>query len=89
MDDRQRAANNALDAAIREHVNAYRTADDGQVDDGMVVDFVVVVQTASFDGDGDEMSAYYMAYSNGSMPEHRAVGLLHWGIHMVKTGRPE
>lgn len=79
-DAERKAAQEALQLAVERHVRAYR---DG--DTGVVSDWILVSTTTGFNGD-DVTSAYYLAYMGGQMPEHRALGLLHWGVHMLKSG---
>ena len=85
----QRATQARLQAAVEDQIAQYR-ADNvhrGQSEDtGVVTDWVLVVSTTGFDRDGDEESGYYLSYAGGQMPDHRAIGLLHYGIHMIKTG---
>lgn len=83
------AAQRKLQEAIEEQIAQYR-ADNvarGQDEDkGMVTDWVLVVHTMSYDGEGDELSGYYMSYANGQMPDHRAIGLLTHGVYMIQNG---
>jgi hypothetical protein len=86
MNQRQILAQRNLEKAVMDHVDAYRESSDGEVDHGVVIDFVVVAQTDTPREDGDDLVAYYLAYSTGSMPNHRAVGLLEWGKHLMMNG---
>lgn len=76
----QRDADVDLRAAI-ERV-AQLQAPEGE-DDGLLVDFVVVAQYTRFTDEGDETSAYFMQYPNGSIPSHRALGLLRLGMKFL------
>lgn len=76
----QRSAQRKLQEAIEEQVAQYR--DD---DRGVVTDWVVVMATEGYSSEGNAQSAYYLAFANGEMAEHRAVGLLEWGVHMLKN----
>lgn len=85
----QKAANDKLHDDIQSIVDLYRTAhveDGANEDHGVVVDWVVIIQTQGFDADGDTESGYYMAFSNGEMPDHRAIGLFAMGTQMIHEG---
>lgn len=87
----KKAAQQRLQEAIEAQIAIYRADGVAQgmpEDTGMVTDWCLVVHTTSYDGDGDEQSGYYMSYANGQMPDHRAVGLLTWAIHILKSGDP-
>jgi hypothetical protein len=79
----QRAADDALTEAI-DRVAKIDFPPDG--DPGLLVDFVVVAQYTMVADDGDGVDAYYLQFPNGSMPDHRALGLLHWGINSLVFG---
>lgn len=81
--------NDRMHEAIVQQVAMYRASrmDDGVPDDeGVVVDWVCVVQTQSYDSDGDMQSGYYMSFSGGEMPDHRAIGLFEMGRQLVLEG---
>lgn len=89
MDSPEDVAQAELQAAIEKQVSVYRAQNvaRGQAKDmGMVTDWVLVVSTIDYDKDGDQQSGYYMSYAGGQMPDHRAIGLLTYGVHMIKTG---
>jgi hypothetical protein len=81
MNPQQKAAQEKLEEAVQQHVAAYRGDDDG-----VIADWILVTSTSGYDADGDGTSGYYMAYQGGEMSEHRAVGLLEWGKHMLTIG---
>jgi hypothetical protein len=81
LTDEQKAAQEALQTAVERHIAAYR---DG--DTGVVADWILVTSTAGFGDRGQGTSAYYLAFMGGEMAEHRAIGLLDWGKHMLKAG---
>jgi hypothetical protein len=81
--DEQRATQDALQAALEAHNRAWSPAG---ADPGLLVDWVVVTQTTRFDDDGDRISAYGLIFAGGQMDEHRAVGLLDYGSHLLKFG---
>jgi hypothetical protein len=67
----QKVADEALRAAIE---TLARMDSEGE-NDGVLVDFMVVAQYASFDDEGHEVSAYFLQFPNGALATHRAVGL--------------
>lgn len=74
-------AQDNLQRAVERHVAAYRGDDDG-----IVADWVLISSTSGFDDDGKGTSGYYLAFMGGEMAEHRAVGLMMWGKHMIESG---
>lgn len=85
MNDAQRAAQEALESAVRQHVAAFRpTGDDAPAE--AVSDWALVANVVSWNGN-DKMSAYHMAYANGEMEEHRAIGLFALGTDVVMNGQ--
>ena len=83
MTDEQRAAQEALQAALEAHNRAWTPPGE---DPGLLVDWIVVGQTTRFDDDGDRVSAYDLIFAGGQMDEHRAVGLLDYGAYLLKFG---
>lgn len=82
MTEEQRAAEAQLQEALEAHVRAWKPAHE----DGLLVDWTIVAQLTSFDDDGDRQSAYHLIFGGGQMDEHRAIGLLDYGIHLLKFG---
>ena len=83
MSDEQRATQEALQAALEAHSRAW--ARPGE-DPGLLVDWTVVTQTTRFDDEGNRESAYGLIFAGGQMDEHRAIGLLDYGIYLLKFG---
>lgn len=85
----QKVAQQALQDAIEAHVAAYRSTpydNADELDRGLLTDWIVVSCTEGYDEEGTGNNAYYLAFSNGSMADHRAMGLLEWAKHMLTKG---
>jgi hypothetical protein len=68
----QRAADNALTAAIESVWAAY----DNDPDRGVLTDFIVVAARAGFDDDGDRWTSVGTFTRDNSVPLHVQLGLL-------------
>lgn len=78
----QRAASEKLGEAI---VNLVSLCGDGlQV--GVVTDWVVVAAQDKFADDGERITSYNTLFSNGSLPDHIARGLMHSALDMLSGG---
>jgi hypothetical protein len=64
--DDRRAKSAELSAAIENHLQS------GE----MLGDWMVIACTVGVDDDGDAIARYHLAFSNGSMLDHHALGLL-------------
>lgn len=71
MTPEQKAATERLHEAILATQTAF-----GYDNQFMVTDWMVLTAETRFDDDGDQISAYSRLYSNGQMPDYRALGLL-------------
>lgn len=71
----QVTADNQLEAAIRNALEAYGILDEGQ----FVTTWITVVNITSASLDDGEKSAYATLAPGGHIPAHIAVGLLHCG----------
>lgn len=79
MTPRQKAAQEALEAAIREHMSAYAEDLEGQQ---YVAEWALIANIV--DGRDDDLAVYHLAFSNGDIADHRAVGLFEWAIFRLK-----
>lgn len=55
--------------------------------DGILGDWAVVACTVAFDDEGDPSAQYHLAFSNGAMLEHTAIGLLEHGKDLLMNGK--
>lgn len=81
----QKAASQALQKAVEDHIKAI---DDeiGRPDNPMVVtDWITIVACEGYSDDG-LMSSYYILMPNGEIAEHKALGLLKYGSRMLVDG---
>lgn len=68
----QNQANEELALAIQNTLTAY-----GWAGDGILGDYAVVGVQTRLEPDNTRMEAYFCLLSNGDMPTHHLVGLLH------------
>lgn len=80
----QKAAQEALQAAIEQHRKAFTDAEDVPIIGEITTDWITVAACISYDDDGDQTVAYHWALSNGAMPDHTAKGLLVHALDMVE-----
>lgn len=81
----QKAVQEALQAAIENYVRVYEPNRPG-----LVVDWAIIAQATSFNAEeGIAKDAYHMAFSNGQMEDHRAVGLFRYAEHLLLHGNSE
>lgn len=77
----QKAADEALTAAIEAHVKAY-------VDDGhgwVMSEYVVVLSQHRYDENGDGHTGVGIAYRDGDVPVHRALGLVEYAATRMRA----
>lgn len=77
----QRQAQEELQGAIEQHIQAF-----GVAGDGLLVDWALVMQLTGFDEDGDRTTVYHLAFATGQLDDHRAVGLFDYASHLVRFG---
>ena len=82
----QLAAQERLQAAIEEHVRAFRV---GVSDDVEVTgDWMLVAAVVSLDlEDNERRYAYHLGFSGGEQPEHIVYGLMRMGTQLVSEGK--
>lgn len=85
MTPEQQEAQEALHRAVVQHVAAFRP-EGSDPSREMISDWIVVAGVVSFNEEGERLTAYNLAYSDGEMDEHRAVGLLHVGQRLMMDG---
>lgn len=69
--DEQKAADEALTAAILKCREAY-----GADNQYLLTDYMVLTAETRFDEDGDQITAYTRIYREGDMPWYRILGLI-------------
>lgn len=79
----QADAQNALERAIADHVQAFRGpyADNPE----MTGDWMLIASVTSLEGI-EQMTAYHLGFSGGEMEEHRAYGLLRIADKLLTEG---
>jgi hypothetical protein len=82
--EQQDIAQANLHRAIAEHIAAFRPSLSDSTRE-MIGDWIVVGNVVSFSDEG-KMTAYHIAYSDGEMEEHRAIGLLRYAEGLVANG---
>ncbi|MDG4832427.1 hypothetical protein O7627_24410 [Solwaraspora sp. WMMD1047] len=76
----QRAADDALTAAIQQTLDAY--AGSGP---WLLTEYVVVTAQQGYDEDGDGITAVGQLYRDGDVPLHRALGLLDHAVTRMRA----
>jgi hypothetical protein len=85
MSDEKTEAQEALQAALERHVQAFRSSLDPNVQ--VTGDWILVAGVVSIDLDTEERGyAYHLAFSGGEQPEHIALGLLEMGKRLISEG---
>jgi hypothetical protein len=85
MTQEQADAQNALERAIVNHVQAFRS--EFAENPEMVGDWMLIAAVASLDGT-EQRTAYHLGFSGGEMEEHRAYGLLRTADKLLAEGIP-
>lgn len=81
MTPEQRVASENLQEAISSNLRA-----NGMEGDEVLGDFVVVATGVSLDEDGEPETSYYMAFRDGYLQHHVALGLLHKAVGLIEYG---
>ena len=71
----QKAADDALTAAIEGCFNAYVAPDEHH---WVMSEYVVILARQTYDSDGDGITAVASLFRDGDVPTHRAIGLLEY-----------
>lgn len=74
----QKAADEALTAAIEQTRRAYDT--EGVTAGYTMAEYVVVSALVTWDEEGDGRTSVGIAYRDGDVPTHRAMGLLRYAL---------
>lgn len=74
----QKAADEALTEAIERVSRAYDT--EGVAVGYTMMEYVVVTAMATWDEDGDGHTSIGIAYRDGDVPTHRAMGLMQYAL---------
>jgi hypothetical protein len=80
----QREAQQRLQDAIENHCRVWTPHEETPVGGEMLIDWAVVMHLTGYNEEGHEVAAYRLAYTNGEMPQHRAVGLFEYASYLVK-----
>ena len=79
--DAQRSADNALDQAIRDVIQAYCWEEEG-----ILTDFLVIVAQAKLSEDEESITNYNLVFPNGTLPLHTAIGLASVAKDLMMSG---
>lgn len=86
LTDRQKAAQKALAAAIEEQRAAFTDATDSDTPE-VVTDWMLIAACASYNGDGEQLVSYHMAFPDDELMDHRAKGLALHAIYLLEHGQ--
>jgi hypothetical protein len=78
-------AQKQLQDAVERMVAFHREDDGGDPDHGVLTDWIVVACSEGFDGD-EQTAVYYTLYPNGTLADHKALGLLEAGKVFITKG---
>ncbi|HEX6682965.1 MAG TPA: hypothetical protein VF062_09235 [Candidatus Limnocylindrales bacterium] len=81
----QKAADEALTAAVEQALTAYGSEEQSYV----LTEYVVLTAQTRYDEDGDAVTAVGIVYRDGDVPHHRALGLIDYAATRLRAAIAE